>query len=305
MDTIDELIACLETPFDKHQSASKRSEQFEKQQAAVEKLKRIGAPAVEPLIAVLRRPDSPGHMTTAFLLGDLRDRRAVESLINLLKNRPPIPRQVPQEWGDTLRSVLSHFWHDFRNPPPPDPSEGSRSAAARALGEIGDSSAAEALFEAGMQDPSGEVAVEAGTALAILGDSRAADVLIAARQLSLSWPYEAQASSYLGQTGDPRVIPILIRNLGYPRDDVQELAAEGLAKCGKAAFEPLMAALTHASADVRGYAAFALGKLGDPRALPELGRLAREDTAKMSLGERVQEKASKAAKTIREQSRAQ
>src|SRR5919109_3825137 len=81
-----------------------------------------------------------------------------------------------------------------------------------------------------------------------------------------------EAIKSIGDHRDGRqVVPRLLR--GHIR--TCEHAAEALGLLGaRAAVSDLIASLTSASADVRSSSAYALGQIGDRRALPHLRRLA-------------------------------
>ncbi len=58
-------------------------------------LRKIGVPAVEPLISVLKNePNGWARMNAAGLLGEIRDHRAVEPLIAALKDKYWLVRQI-------------------------------------------------------------------------------------------------------------------------------------------------------------------------------------------------------------------
>jgi HEAT repeat protein len=71
-----------------------------------------------------------------------------------------------------------------------------------------------------------------------------------------------------------------------------------LEKIGKPAVEPLIAALKDQDVTVRSKAVEALGKIGDSRALPELGRVEKEDKEVL-----VREAAKKALEKIQSHQR--
>jgi len=253
-------------------------------------LKEIGQPAVEPLFTVLQDPlfspvrgngkpiwiiiQDPNLVSlvhaqakycslvraqVTFILGEIGGHRAVEALIYVLRN-PRTRAKAPAQFASDEEAVC-------------------RIVAAGALGEIGDSDAIESLFETAIQDPDSNVRVIAACALFKLGDPHALDALVESLQpnlMDLAWPYRAVGVSVLGAIGDSKVIPLLIDHLAYWRDDVQRAATEALAGMGEPAFEALMA-LANSEEKLRIYAFYALGKMGNLRALPELERLARED----------------------------
>jgi HEAT repeat protein len=113
---------------------------------AAESLATIGAPAVEPLIAVLTSSKEVARGCAAWALGKIGDARAVEPLIAAL--------------GDSNDHV--------------------RELAASALGKIGDSRAVEPLIAA-LKDSNEMVRAKAAASLGWLHDERAAEPLSAIR----------------------------------------------------------------------------------------------------------------------------
>jgi HEAT repeat protein len=109
------------------------------------------------------------------------------------------------------------------------------------------------------------------------------------------------AAYILGEIREIRAVEALIATLYDLNSYVRECAAIALGKIGDpGAVEPLIAALRDPDGGVRRYAAEALGKIGDTRALPELERVAQEDTGKTPWGESVAEAAREAIACIRE-----
>jgi len=109
---------------------------------AIETLPWLGAPAVEPVIAVLKDHDPSVRRAAALVLGRLGDPRAVEPLLPLL--------------GDQDKSV--------------------RATTAQALGSIDDPRAVDALL-ARLKDDDREVRISAALSLGAVGDPRAEEPL--------------------------------------------------------------------------------------------------------------------------------
>ncbi len=131
-------------------------------QAAVEALVKIGAPAVEPLIAALKKDEEwYVRKTAAEALGQIGDVRAVEPLIVALKE------------GDMRR------------------------VSAEALGKIGDTRAVEPLI-ATLKDKDSDVCKAAAEALGKIGDDRAIELLIAALK---TWELSRVAAIALDRLG--------------------------------------------------------------------------------------------------------
>jgi HEAT repeat protein len=144
------------------------------------------------------------------------------------------------------------------------------------------------------------VGEHAAGALGALAAKEGVDPLIAAlgrkdfRRYAAAWA--------LGEIGDPRAIPPLVRALGDEDGETRKFATRAVIKFGPAAVDALLAALGDPSPNVRHYAAralgqlqakqavepllklegkvdpeplfWALGRIGDPRALPLLERAA-------------------------------
>ena len=106
---------------------------------------KIGAPAIAPLIAVLRDEDANVRRNAAKDLGKIGDKRAVEPLIAILE----------------------------------DPDWRIRSDAVLALGKIGDKKAVDPLIDA-LKDKDSSVRRMAAETLGKIGDERAVEPLIAA-----------------------------------------------------------------------------------------------------------------------------
>lgn len=106
-------------------------------------LVKIGQPAIEPIIAILKQEDSRVRKGAAWALGEIGDARAVEPLIDLLK----------------------------------DHNSDVRGYAAYALGNIDDNRSVESLFVA-LKDKESLVRGNASYALGEIGDARAIEPLI-------------------------------------------------------------------------------------------------------------------------------
>lgn len=147
------------------------------------------------------------------------------------------------------------------------------------LGILGDKQAVEPLLTA-FSDPDIGLSWEAGKALGALRSGQAVQPLI-------TWLLDAEtidkrmAAAYaLGMIGDRRatesLIRVLVHNSAEPK--LRGEAAEALGLLGDThAVAQLIGCLRDKSVEVRFWSAFALGQIGDRRALPELKRLATTD----------------------------
>ncbi|MCX5713077.1 MAG: HEAT repeat domain-containing protein, partial [Candidatus Omnitrophica bacterium] len=144
-----------------------------------------------------------------------------------------------------------------------------RSAAADALGKIGESTAAEPLLEC---VATGEKSVRksAANALGEIGGSIVVDRLIKLLD-STDKDVRIAAARALGNIGDPAAVDGLIGCLSDPNENVRYAAAEASGKIGDSrAVEPLVNCLSDSSRDVHFAVVSALGAIGDPNAVGPL-----------------------------------
>lgn len=185
-----------------------------------------------------------------------------------------------------------------------DPDVSVRSGAAWALGVIGDSRATQALINS-LADETAEVRRKAAWALGEIGDPGAVEALIHSlkdededvRRVSLlvleklGWKPSEELEvrqliadrqwDRLAGMGDVAV-ESLIEALGTGDDETRIKAAWALGEIGDGrALEPLLYALNDAEAGVREKAAWALGKLGDEKAVEGLLRAAEDEDEKV------------------------
>ena len=194
-------------------------------QAAAEALVKIGAPAVEPLIAALKDKDSDVRYAAAKALGEIKDPRAVEPLI-----------AVPKDYYSGVRYAVTEALVKIGAPAmepliaalkDKDSKDSDvRQAAAEALGEIKDPRAVEPLIAA-LKDEDSDVRAAAAYALGEIKDPRAVEPLIAALKDGDSDVRKAAAKA-LGEIKDPRAVEPLIAALKDAKWRVREAAAEAL-----------------------------------------------------------------------------
>lgn len=219
--------------------------------AAARGLGKIGdRRVVAPLIGALKDPDLRVRMAAADALGALGDTRAVEPLIAMIKDKPVMPRL----------------------------------AAIKALGKLRDKRAVRPLIEV-LGDKRADVRAGAATALGWIGPPAAAaiDPLIellaqGIAALPMNPVYERFKPPSL--VARKAVLAASARQGTHaplpPPPNPAACATSALAAIGKAAVEPLIAALKDKRAAVRGYAAMALSGIGGERATAALAR-ARDD----------------------------
>jgi HEAT repeat protein len=176
-----------------------------------------------------------------------------------------------------------------------------RATACWLLGCAGDERALGPLAAA-LHGPDPLLRGAAARALGGLGSPRAVPELIAVLQTDASPDTRTDAAYALGLLGDHRAVDPLLAKLAdaseLPR--LRGFAAEALAGSGERRAVPaLVAALGDTSAEVRFWAAFALGQLGDPAALSALQQLARTDEATLPGWWSVSDEAAAAVESIK------
>jgi HEAT repeat protein len=197
---------------------------------------------------------------SAKALGQIRDKRAVESLIEALS----------------------------------DDHEYVRKCSTEALGEIGDDRALDKLVAA-LNDEDVEIRTSAANALGKIGNKRAIEKLIASLK-DKDTNVQINAANALGKIGDHRAIKPLVDILHHQNQVVRENSSNALEKLGwqpankleealkwianrqwdmcieigASAVEPLISVLKDKDAGVRKSAVGVLGKIGDVNAIEAL-----------------------------------
>lgn len=159
---------------------------------------------------------------------------------------------------------------------------GIRESAARALGEIGDKRAVEALIDV-LNDRDWEkrrenkpVRCAAAIALGHIGDLRAVRPLAETLD-DYKMEVDRPAKDALIEIGAPSVVDevmAVINDLMNLKNDAY--AFEVLSSLGKTAVEPLIPYLEHEVKNVRYAAVISLGNIGDPRAVEPLIKVLRD-----------------------------
>lgn len=254
---------------------------------AAEALAGFGPLVFDPAVQALRHREPRTRSTAARLLGRLGDPRALDPLCGLLRDES---HEVQRAAANALGTI-----GDARAVGPlaavlGDRDSWARDEAAGALAAIDDPAAVEPLLTA-LADDDARVRRAALRSLQAAPDARIVDRLIALLD-EYDPDVRRDAADALARTGDVRAIGPLVRNI--PRDVPDEhdrgrslflghpgrswnIAAEtpatdALCRFGPASLEPLVAALGSADPAVRLHAAFALGEIGDRRAVEPLRR---------------------------------
>ncbi len=274
-------------------------------EGAAEKLVRMGAAAVGPLIHSLRetgRPDEPRNPSHAISALVRIGEPAVEGLIRALHNagtrnyaelvlvkigvptiKPLINNLSSNPFldgsNDHLDEEVAHALGKIGVPAvgplievltdnkSSKTTAAKRAGAVRALGYIGDAQALKALIGA-LRDASAIVRHEAVSALVRLRDSRACEPLRQRLDADECFSDRLDIIGALRQLGDTRADELLIAQLRMS-DASGEAAIRALEQLGKArAVEPMISLLGHEKLGAE--AARLLGTLGDSRAVEPL-----------------------------------
>ncbi len=176
--------------------------------AAKEALTEIGAPAVEPLIALLKDENKFVWQDAAHALGTIGDARAVEPLTQMLDevddyDAPAVIVALEHIGGAGLEPLLKALKHDRLT---------VRQTTASALGRMGDKRAVPALIEA-IDDPVLDARFDAIGALGQIGDERAVPRLIEALEDPAFAGSAGTIMGALSELGDLRAVEPLIRRL--------------------------------------------------------------------------------------------
>lgn len=154
-----------------------------------------------------------------------------------------------------------------------------------------------------LNDLNPQVRAEAARGLGVRGANAWISELISTLESDPEVEVKRSAAYALGLIGDRRSLEALVLKVGDRRahSGLRGVAAEALADIAdRGAVVPLIEALSDVSAEVRLWAAFALGRLGDAEALPELQRLQTSDHREVPGHGRVSDEAREAIIRIQE-----
>jgi len=230
-------------------------------------LSNIGdAMAVESLLEALKHEKAAIRQAAADALSKVGDARAVEPLMAVLKDNHHSKMNILQSVGGIAKSSLVKIGVPAIEPLLSileDMSKDMRGDAAFILGAIGDVRAVEPLHST-LKDENRGVRTEAAIALGSLGDTKAVEPILASMK-EMSFGMKIMVTKALEQLGwQP----------GNDEDGARYwIGMEKFEKCieiGTFAVMPLIAALDNKNSNTRKGAAFALGKIGDDRAVKPL-----------------------------------
>jgi arylsulfatase A-like enzyme len=211
---------------------------------------------------------------TALNLGRMRDPRAVPELLAVAVNTGA-PTADRVEALDLLGAIRDYDRTAEIIRLLDDTDEAVSTAAALALGELGNPQGQDLLRDA-LYDDDPSIRDRAARALGELGDRAAVPVLIEALGRD-DLKVREHAIRLLGRLGDPRATEALIEILA--EDRTRYLAVLALGKIGdRRAYEPLLEVLEHERhTDIRGYTVVALGWMELPEAIPRVLRVLEEE----------------------------
>ena len=221
---------------------------------SMEALRKIGVPSIEVLAKVLNDRNNQVRKHAAQALGEIKDARAVESLIQVLKDSD----------SDVLGEAVSALEKIGIASVVPliralkDMDSQVRKLATVALGEIRDTRAVEPLIQV-LSDNDSNVRGGAADALSKIRDIRAVEPLIQFLKDNDS-NVRCKAAMALGKIGDAKASEPLIRALLYDTDsEVRKNAAMALGEIkDPITSEPLIQAFMDTNYQVRRNAAIAL-----------------------------------------------
>lgn len=201
--------------------------------------------AVEPLLILIQDANENVRSNTAYSLGRLGDRRAVEPLIQALHDEHSTTRYNAAaalgELGDARATEpLVRLLNDSDN--------SLRYRVVIALGALGNTHAVPPLISA-LLDHYEIVSRAAAESLGNLQDTRAVEPLLAALHAT-SLVVRRAAAAALGHIGDLRAVPALMNALGDAAWDVRQAAVSALIEIGQPAVDPLIAVLDNPDADI-------------------------------------------------------
>jgi HEAT repeat protein len=196
-------------------------------------LKKIGNPSVVPLISQLNNEDVNIRIIAAMLLGEIKDKRAVEPLIGVLNFRAEQQQLDAEKLRIEAVSALGEIG-DVRAIQPliavfKDSSPRVREHAARALKKMG--ALAVGPLNKALMDQDMDTEVNAAMILGDIGDPRSVEPLIQSMLVNAgedrAWSFRLEAAKALGKIKDPRALDplkLLLQDKVSPVRDMAQWA---------------------------------------------------------------------------------
>ena len=263
-----------------------RSKNSEVRMLAAEALADIGDPAVDRLIDILENIHSDIRKEAAQILGEIGNKRAIEPLIKALGSRNfgssivaiEALDKIDPDWSksEEAKKLIPLSIKAWK-----DGNTQSRESAVWVLGTLGDERVVEHLINA-LKDNDKYVRKAAVYALGEIGDKRAVEPLIKVLECDNNSDVRKAAVHALGELRDERAVKPLTN---YLRCWGVWIVCNALAKIGKPAVETLITALQDRDPVIRMIAAEALGKIGDKRAVEPLINLLEDEEVKIVAAE--------------------
>lgn len=241
-----------------------------KRDNAARDLIKLGADSVPPLIEALQTQDLSLLPIYEQILARISS--ATPALIKTLASAHPIIRgRVAEVFGiskdkSAIPALLDAIKGEYFT---------VRSRAALALANIGDARVLPALLSL-LKDKEDEVRSAACVAVAKFRDPSTFDDITNILLDDTIMEVRQSAARALGDTKHPAAVPFLMEALHdsswwFEREEAASDLLTAIEKMGPTAVEPLIEALGDKEGTVRKYAAIVLGRMGDPRAIEELG----------------------------------
>jgi len=241
-----------------------------KRDNAARDLIKLGADSVPPLIEALQTQDLSLLPIYEQILARISS--ATPVLIKTLASAHPIVRgRVAEVFGiskdkSAIPALLDALKGEYFT---------VRSRAALALANIGDARALPALLPL-LKDEEDEVRSAACVAVAKFRDPSTFDDITNILLDDPIMEVRQSAARALGETKHPAAVPFLMEALHdsswwFEREEAASDLLIAIEKMGSTAVEPLIEALGDKEGTVRKYSSIVLGRMGDPRAIDELG----------------------------------
>ncbi len=286
-----------------------RLDKTQKLETTAGKLRELGKPAMDELVSMIKYELNMAEDVAKVL--SIVGEPAVDILIPVLGDATERVREIAISVLTTIGAPAAVSLTKALE----SPDIITRAGAARALGDIGDTTAIEPLTKV-LKDGNPHVRIAIAAALYKLGDKSHADVIIdgldadllSARRAAAAAmknvveepPVEplikaagdsdtqvhASATRALGKTKDARAVPVLIAALVAKDDAIRNIAADALTELNELAVMPLVKLLSSEQDEGTLYKVVQiLGNIGDSRAVEALEKVYEEDTRPLVLNE--------------------